>query len=111
MESISQHLILFFQVSPKIWFLVHCSSLPFFNNIVFFDSSFATSLLLYADDILLLHPINNPADIFTLNSKLDTISSWLSSKLLHINSSKSKYMYMYLFLHSQSSFEWSPSSC
>ena len=66
----------------------------FLNEIIFFNSSFATSLFLYADDILLLHPINNPVDILTLNSKLETISSWLSSKLLHINTSKLlKYMY------------------
>ena len=71
LESLSQHL--FFQVSPRVRFLVRCSSLPFkINDIVFLGSSFTTNLFLYADDILLLHPINNPADINFLLSTLNS---------------------------------------
>ena len=43
----------------------------------------STKLFIYADDVLLLHPANCPADIAFLNLELQTISLWLSQKSLH----------------------------
>ena len=40
----------------------------------------STKLFIYADDVLLLHPANCPADIAFLNLELRTISLWLSQK-------------------------------
>ena len=64
--------------------------IAFFNDIVKLSPSFSANLYLYADDILLLHPISDSNDIISLNSEL-TIH-WLSSKFLQINVSKSKFM-------------------
>ena len=62
----------------------------FFNDIALFPS---TKLFIYADNVLLLHPANCPADIAFLNLDLRTISLWLSQKSLCINVTKSKYMF------------------
>ena len=64
----------------------------FFNDIASILPSFSSNMILYADDILLLHTINSPSDIDSINSQLDVISSWLTSKSLHINILKTKYM-------------------
>ena len=53
-------------------------------------------LFLYADDILLLHPVNSPQDCSSINSHLAAISSWLSSHSLKINVQKSKYIFFSL---------------
>ena len=66
--------------------------IAFFNDIVKLSPSFSANLYLYADDILLLHPISDSNDIISLNSELSSIHSWLSSKFLQINVSKSKFM-------------------
>ena len=53
----------------------------------------STKLILYADDIFLFHHVFSHSDPSILQSDLNTISAWLSSPLLHLNSSKSKYMF------------------
>ena len=50
-------------------------------------------MFLYADDTLLLHPVNSPLDIASINLQLSMLSSWLSSKSLCVNTLKSKYMF------------------
>ena len=65
----------------------------FFNDIASLPLSPSTKLFIYADDVLLLHPANCPADIASLNLDLQTISLWLSQKSLRINITKSKYMF------------------
>ena len=59
-----------------------------------------THLILYADDIFVFKPISFSTDLSNLHLDLDNISSWLTSHLLHLNSSKSKYMF---FSHKSSS--------
>ena len=73
----------------------------FFNDISSLLPSFSSNLILYADDILLLHPANSPSDITCINSQLHEIFSWLSSKSLQINTHKSKYI---LFSHCPQSY-------
>ena len=73
----------------QFWDLFY--SLPFLMTVKL-SPSFSANLYLYADDILLLHPISDSNDIISLNSELSSIHSWLSSKFLQINVSKSKFM-------------------
>ena len=56
----------------------------------------SAKLTMYADDILLSHPINSSADLPSLQSNINSISSWFSSNLLTVNSSKTKYMFIAL---------------
>ena len=49
---------------------------------------------MYADDILLSHPVNSSSDLPLLQANIDSISSWFSSHSLTINSSKTKYMFV-----------------
>lgn len=51
---------------------------------------FSPSSLL--DEILLLHPFNSPQDCLSINNQLATITSWLSSHSLQINTQNSKYI-------------------
>ena len=63
--------------------------------------SVSSHLSLYADDIFLFHPISSQSDMCLLQTDLDSISSWLSSHLLQLNSSKSKYI---IFSHKPPSY-------
>ena len=65
----------------------------YINGLTNLPLSPSTQLILYADDIFLFHPISSHSDLSSLQSDLDTISTWLSSKSLQLNSSKSKYIY------------------
>ena len=49
-------------------------------------------LSLFMHNILLFCPVSSASSLHVVQSDLNTISSWLSSQLLTINSSKSKYM-------------------
>ena len=51
-----------------------------------------SSLTMYADDILLSHPIHSSDCLQQVQKDIDLMSSCLSSKLLTINAKKSKYM-------------------
>jgi len=51
---------------------------------------------MYADDILLFQPCNSACDLSLIQSNIDSISSWISSHSLTINSSKTKYMFISL---------------
>ena len=73
----------------------------FLNDITSLLPSSSSSLILYADDILLLHPVNPPSDITCFNSQFHEIFSLLSSKSLQINTHRSKYM---LFSHHPQSY-------
>ena len=64
----------------------------YINDIVTLNPHFSLNLFLYADDMLLLHPLNHTADIATINSLLSDIHCWLSSRSLNINLQKSKFM-------------------
>ena len=65
----------------------------FINGITNLSLSHNTHLLLYADDIFMFKPINSSSDFYNFQSDLSLVSSWLSSKLLFLNSSKCKYMF------------------
>ena len=67
-----------------------------FNDISSLLPSFSSRLFLYADDILLLHPVNSPQDCSSIKSHLAVISSWLSSHSLQINVQKSKDIFFSL---------------
>ena len=42
----------------------------------------SANLTMYADDILLSHPVNSSSDLPLLQANIDSISSWLSSHSL-----------------------------
>ena len=55
------------------------SNLPLSSN---------SSLILYANDMLLYKPIDSSSDYFSIQADLNAIYDWLSSKLLNLNLSK-----------------------
>ena len=50
------------------------------------------SLLLYADDLLLYHPIQSPEDYIKLQGDIDQLQAWSERNVLLFNQSKCKYM-------------------
>ena len=66
--------------------------LVYINGVTDIPLSVSSHLSLYADDIFLFRPISSQSDMCLLQTDLDSISSWLSSHLLQLNSSKSKYI-------------------
>ena len=50
------------------------------------------SLLLYADDLLLYHPIQSPEDYLKLQGDIDQLQAWSERNVLLFNQSKCKYM-------------------
>ena len=50
------------------------------------------SLLLYADDIVLYHPIYCQEDYNSLRNDVDSLCDWTSSAFLYLNAAKCKYM-------------------
>ena len=64
----------------------------FFSSITKLSLSSSLSLTLYADDILLHHPVFSSHCLRKVQLDLQAISLWLSSRFLKINASKTKYM-------------------
>ena len=58
-----------------------------------------SKLVVFADDILLLHTINSPTDFSSVQSDLNSIVSTIASIHLTINPAKSKYMIFSLLPH------------
>ena len=57
-----------------------------------FELTLNSKLMLYADDLLLYHVVDNPEDLGLLQQDIDTISDWVSTHHLTLNISKTKYM-------------------
>lgn len=51
-----------------------------------------SKLILYADDIVLYHPVNNRNDVATLQADINTITNWLSSAGLFLNPRKTNLL-------------------
>ena len=66
--------------------------LIYINGVTDIPLSISSQLTLYADDIFIFRPISSPSVMSLLQRDLDSISSWLTSHLLQLNSSKSKYI-------------------
>ena len=81
----------------------------FINGLCNVTLSPTARLIMYADDILLFQPYNSVSDFSLIQSNIDSVSSWISSRSLTINSSKTKYMF--LSLRSSSCFASLPSLC
>ena len=81
----------------------------FINGLCNVTLSPTARLIMYADDILLFQPYNSISDISLIQSNIDSVSSWISSRSLTVNSSKTKYMF--LSLRSSSCFASLPSLC
>ena len=64
----------------------------YINDLCSLPFSPSVNLTLYADDILLSHPISSPHCMFSVQSNINLILSWLSSHHLYVNSKKTKYM-------------------
>ena len=67
--------------------------LIYINGVTDVPLSPLTHLILYADDIFIFRLVNSPSDMSILQFDLNNISSWLTSHLLQLNSSKSKYIF------------------
>ena len=64
----------------------------YINDIAKLPLLSSATLTLYADDILLSQEISSPTSMFTVQSNINLISSWITSRHLTINSKKNKYM-------------------
>ena len=64
----------------------------FINDIGSLSLSPRFKLILFADDILLLHPLQSSSDLSLIQSDLNNITSWLTLNFLSVNPAKSKYM-------------------
>ena len=53
-----------------------------------------TSLVLYADDMLLYRAINTPEDFAILQEDINTVNNWVKTNYLNFNVSKCKFMYI-----------------
>ena len=51
-----------------------------------------TSIVLYADDILLYREIENVSDYYLLQEDICTLETWILQNYLQLNASKCKYM-------------------
>ena len=78
----------------------------FINDIGSFSLSPRSKLILFADDILLLHPLQSSSDLSLIQSDLNSNTSWLTLNLLSVNPAKSKYMIF--ALKSQQCFDHLP---
>ena len=66
--------------------------LVFLNDIFSVQLSEWSSLLVYADDILLFKSLSSPSDLAVFEHDVDLISDWISSNYLTANVEKSKCM-------------------
>ena len=80
--------------------------LLYINEICNVPLSSSSVLLLYTDDILLLHPCNSLLDLQTIQTDVSSLHNWLTSHFLSFNPSKSKYMF--LSLKPQANFDSCP---
>ena len=80
--------------------------LIFINDLSNLSFPSPSKLFLFADSILLLHPLSSRDDLTSLQADLDSINNWLKLHLLTLNTSKSKYLIF--SLKSQSSFDHLP---
>ena len=80
--------------------------LIFINEVGVLSLSPCARLFLFADDILLLHPLSSPSCWGVLQDDLNLITSWLTHNSLSVNPSTSKYM-IFLF-KSQADFDYLP---
>ena len=80
--------------------------LLYINEICNVPLSSSSVLLLYAGDILLLHPCNSLLDKHTIQTDVSSLHNWLASHFLSPNPSKSKYMFF--SLKPQANFDFYP---
>ena len=80
--------------------------LIFINEVGVLSLSPCARLFLFADDILLLHPLSSSSCWGVLQDDLNLITSWLTHNSLSVNPSKSKYM-IFSF-KSQADFDYLP---
>ena len=64
----------------------------YINDLTILPLSSSSKLILYADDILLSSVISSPPSMSAVQSDIDLIFSWLSSRFLSINLNKTKNM-------------------
>ena len=80
--------------------------LIFINEVGVLSLSLCARLFLFADDIILLHPLPSSSCWGPLQDDLKLITSWLTHNSLSVNPSKSKYM-IFSF-KSQADFDYLP---
>ena len=80
--------------------------LIFINEVGVLSLSPRARLFLFADDILILHPLSSSSCCGALQEDLNLITSWLTHNSSSVNPSKSKYM-IFSF-KSQAAFDYLP---
>ena len=73
-------------------YVFHRTLVLYLNDLPNLPFSSSSNLTLYADDILLSNVISSPFCMSSVQSNINLISSWLSSRHLYVNTSKTKYM-------------------
>jgi len=73
-------------LDPPLRFLIYI------DDITGVNLSEGSQLVLYADDILLYHPINDDSDYCALQSDINCIDNWASIIAMTLNSAKCKFM-------------------
>ena len=68
--------------------------LIYINNLMDLNLSEGSSLILYADDILLYQPVASVADFAGLQSDVNSIHDWTSCNFLSFNEKKCKLMHI-----------------
>ena len=66
--------------------------LVFINDLFSVNLSEGSSILVYADDILLFKPLSSPSDLSALQQDVDLMGTWISANYLSVNEVKSKCM-------------------
>ena len=66
--------------------------LVFINDLFSVPLSEGSTIMVYADDILLFKPLSSPSDLSALQLDVDHIGTWISTNYLSINEVKSKCM-------------------
>ena len=66
--------------------------LIYINDITFLELSPGSRLVLYADDVLLYHPICNTGDYFTVQTDIIALSSWATQNAMTFNLTMYKTM-------------------
>ena len=68
--------------------------LIYIDDIAHIPISEGSKLVLYADDILLYHPISSPQDYELLQCDVDTIQAYASTQRMTLNTTKCKFMFV-----------------
>ena len=83
---------MFYLGYPRVSFLGPLLFLIYINDLTYLPISNGSHSVLYADDLLLFHPLKGREDTQLLQDDISTIDKWVQQNHLTFNSAKCKYM-------------------